>query len=305
MSDESGVLVYPRLQVPKGGAGGGDGGRHEPTTKARRPKWPGRGRLVAGVIGGVVIGALLGFAARSYVVPPAQIGELEAALATAGSAAKASADKIAFLEKEGADQKAAAAELEKKLATVQTTNASLQSKAAEVDKKAAELAATEQKLKVIVDKNGTLTVEGDEIHLQLVDKVLFKLNDDQLTDQGKALIEHVADALKDIPDKQVYVQGHTDDQPIFNPPPPKPAPLKKGQKPPPPPPPPRFATNWELSAARALTVVHYLQDVGKIEPSRLAALAFGQYRPVSRTNKALNRRIEIVLYPKRAIVEKK
>ena len=41
-----------------------------------------------------------------------------------------------------------------------------------------------------------------------------------------------------------------------------------------------FVTNWELSAARALTVVHYLQDDAKIDPTRLAAVAFGQYRPV-------------------------
>jgi chemotaxis protein MotB len=66
----------------------------------------------------------------------------------------------------------------------------------------------------------------------------------------------------------------------------------------------RFATNWELSAARALNVVHYLQDTAKVDPTRLAALAFSQYRPVSRTNKALNRRIEIVLVPKKAVIEK-
>jgi chemotaxis protein MotB len=64
-----------------------------------------------------------------------------------------------------------------------------------------------------------------------------------------------------------------------------------------------FITNWELSAARALTVVHYLQDDAKIDPVRLAAVAFGQYRPVSRT-KAKNRRIEIVLYPRVAITPK-
>ena len=108
------------------------------------------------------------------------------------------------------------------------------------------------------------------------------------------------------------MQGHTDDQPIFVAPPkkdPKDAgkkPVKPPAKPPTPVPAPvKFITNWELSAARALQVVHYLQDVSKIEPTRLAALAFGQYRPVSRTNKAMNRRIEIVLYPKREILEKK
>ena len=67
---------------------------------------------------------------------------------------------------------------------------------------------------------------------------------------------------------------------------------------------PRFASNWELSAARALQVVHYLQDTAKIDPSRLAALAFGEYRTVSKSNKALNRRIEIVLYPHKAVIER-
>ena len=94
------------------------------------------------------------------------------------------------------------------------------------------------------------------------------------------------------------MQGHTDDSPIVLPPPPKKAP--KGT----PPPVVRFMTNWELSAARALTFVHYLQDTAKIDPSRLAALAFGQYRPVSRSNKAANRRIEIVLYPHRAVIKR-
>ena len=50
--------------------------------------------------------------------------------------------------------------------------------------------------------------------------------------------------------------------------------------------------------------MHYLQDTAKIDPTRLAALAFGQYRPVSRKHKSLNRRIEIVLVPKKAVLEK-
>jgi chemotaxis protein MotB len=48
--------------------------------------------------------------------------------------------------------------------------------------------------------------------------------------------------------------------------------------------------------------VHYLQDEGKIDPGRLAAVAFGQYRPVSKS-KSKNRRIEIVLYPKAKIAK--
>ena len=48
--------------------------------------------------------------------------------------------------------------------------------------------------------------------------------------------------------------------------------------------------------------MHYLQDVVKLDPRRLAAVAFGQNRPVSKKVKAKNRRIEIVLYPPQQIV---
>jgi chemotaxis protein MotB len=188
------------------------------------------------------------------------------------------------------------------LIAAQKAQSELAGKAKDAEKKAKEADAVQAKLKAAVDKSsGSVSQEGEEIHLQLVDKVLFKVGDDQLTDRGKAVLAKVAAALKDLPDKQVWVQGHTDDQPIFVPPPPKKPPPKGA----PPPAPPRFATNWELSAARALTVVHYLQDTAKLDPSRLAALAFGQYRPVSRSNKAANRRIEIVLYPHRAVIERK
>ncbi|HTM19064.1 MAG TPA: OmpA family protein, partial [Kofleriaceae bacterium] len=102
-----------------------------------------------------------------------------------------------------------------------------------------------------------------------------------LTPGGMKVLDRVGAALA-VVDQQIWVQGHTDDTPIT------PA---AGVT-------PKFASNWELSAARALTVVHYLQDVGKIDPRRLAAVAFGQHRPASHRSKARNRRIEIVLAPR-------
>ncbi|HEU4616199.1 MAG TPA: OmpA family protein, partial [Kofleriaceae bacterium] len=101
------------------------------------------------------------------------------------------------------------------------------------------------------------------------------------------------------------VQGHTDDTPIVAPQKKKVVKKKGKGKEEPEQPEVRFASNWELSAARALQVVHYLQDHGKIDPTKLAALAFGEYRPVSKYNKAANRRIEIVLYPHRAVIERR
>ncbi|HEY3805374.1 MAG TPA: OmpA family protein [Kofleriaceae bacterium] len=292
--DPSGILVYPKVErknAPRGDS------TPPPNVKgfsgSRRKK---RAPLIAGLVGAAAIGAGVG-----YVAKPSHAGEAAAAKSAAADEQKAAQAAL--------DQaKAQLAQSEKDKATSDQQLAALQNKATDVDKKAAELDAAQKKLQGAIDKeSGTVDTEGDEIHLKLVDKVLFATGDDQLTDKGKVVLDKVAVALKDLPDKQIWVQGHTDDQPIYLKKldavkPAKPDP--KAPKQPPKPPRKEYITNWELSAARALQVVHYLQDTSKIDPSRLAALAFGQYRPVSRTNKALNRRIEIVLYPKREILVK-
>jgi chemotaxis protein MotB len=190
--------------------------------------------------------------------------------------------------------------------------------------KADEAAALQAKLAEAVGQNGEVTTADGAVKLELVDQILFPTGEADLSPTGKDLLSKVGAALKEIGDKQIWVQGHTDDQPIYTrkprpePPAPPPKIAAKGKKPEKPEKPEKpdkagkvdpkakpdtndavlaYVTNWELSAARALTVVHYLQDDAKIEPTRLAAVAFGQYRPVSRA-KAKNRRIEIVLYPR-------
>ena len=293
-ASESGVLVYPRVPVPKS---------RESAPKVPRDGGPKLDKMRIVLAGaGLALGVVLGFALRPVVAPDGRIGELEGARDAAAKTASAQKERADVAEKSLDTAQQARDAAQKALAAAQVAQTELASKAAENEAKAKEADALKKKLDAAVDKGtGSVSSEGDEIHLQLVDKVLFKLNDDQLTDKGKQVIDKVAAALKEIPDKQIWVQGHTDDQPIFNlPAKPVPPPPKKGAKPVAvaAAPVPRFATNWELSAARALNVVHYLQDVAKLDPSRLAALAFGQYRPVSKTNKAANRRIEIVLYPK-------
>ena len=290
---ESGVLVYPKLPVP--------------SSRQSEPRMSGGGRpltrrtLGAIFAGGLVAGIVVGFILRPTLAPDKRVGKLETDATEAKAAAGIQKDRADQLEQKVSAAAAKQKDTEAALETAKRAQSQLADKAKDAEKKAKEADAVEAKLKAAIDKSsGSVSAEGEEIHLQLIDKVLFKLGDDQLTDRGKAVLAKVAAALKDLPDKQVWVQGHTDDTPIVVAPPPK-KPVKGA----PPPPPPRFATNWELSAARALTVVHYLQDTGKLDPTRLAALAFGQYRPVSRSNKAVNRRIEIVLYPYRAVIERK
>ena len=211
--------------------------------------------------------------------------------------------KIAELEKQLADTKT-------ELTKEKEAGDALRNKDAQLQAKADESKALQDKLAEAVGKAGEVTTADGAVKLELVDQILFPVGEADLTQQGKDVLAKVGAALKDVEDKQVWVQGHTDDQPIIlrkpkaKPEPPKKS-VKKGAKPAKPEPkePEKsdavlvFMTNWELSAARALTVVHYLQDDAKLDPTRLAAVAFSQYRPVSKV-KAKNRRIEIVLYPR-------
>ena len=216
--------------------------------------------------------------------------------------------RVSQLETELADTK-------KALDTERAAAETLRKDEAELRAKADEAKALQDKLAEVVGKYGDVTTADGAVRLELVDQILFPTGQADLTPKGRELLGKVGAALKDV-DKQVWVQGHTDDQPIFVKKPktePKPPPPKKGAKPvsgqmgkPKPDAPDAvlpFITNWELSAARALTVVHYLQDDAKIDPTRLAAVAFSQYRPVSKS-KAKNRRIEIVLYPRAKISPK-
>jgi chemotaxis protein MotB len=300
-SEDSGVSVYPKLPVPKQGAR--DSRPKVSRERGSYRRWP----IVALALVAIAIGVVV----RTYAWPDGRIAELDGKLDDAHKETATARGHADDLQAELDRVQKARVDAEHKLTDAERASHELADRAADAERKAKEATAVEDKLRGAIDKSqGSVSSEGDEIHLQLVDHILFKTGDDQLTDRGKLVLDKVANALQQIPDKQIWVQGHTDDQPIYVPPPPAPPTTTKPTKPAVPSKPAapaapavKFITNWELSAARALQVVHYLQDTSKIDPTRLAAVAFGQYRPVSARNKALNRRIEIVLYPKRVVAK--
>jgi len=162
----------------------------------------------------------------------------------------------------------------REMAAVRAELAQTSDKAKEADLLASKLSAT------VKASEGAVKRDGERLTLELVDKVLFRSAQAELTPQGVRMLQAVGKILREFPDKQVWVQGHTDDVPIAT---------------------PAFRSNWELSTARALNVVHFLQDRAKVEPRRLAAVGFSQFRPVSKA-RAKNRRIEIVLFPQKVTV---
>ncbi len=116
--------------------------------------------------------------------------------------------------------------------------------------------------------------------------VLFPSGKADLSDRGKRTLTSVATTLQEFPDRQFMVAGHTDAVPI-----------KTGE----------FKDNWQLSTARAVTVVRFLEEKG-VAPKQIAAAGYGEHDPVrsNKTNKgrALNRRIELILVPNLAELPK-
>ena len=123
----------------------------------------------------------------------------------------------------------------------------------------------------------------DKLTVTLVDKVLFASGSADVSNEGKLVLDKVIPVLKEVKDKRIQVEGHTDNVQIFSA-------IKA-----------KYPTNWELSAGRATQVVRYLQEAGGIDPKVLSATGYSEYQPVAPNDtaegKARNRRIEIVLLP--------
>ena len=128
----------------------------------------------------------------------------------------------------------------------------------------------------ITELKGKLTVD-------VLDKILFASGEAEVKPEGLAVLQRVIDILKNVKDKAIRIEGHTDNVKIGG------ALARK------------YATNWELSAARAINVTRYLQKQG-IDPALLASVAYGEYKPIADNStsegRAKNRRIAIILQPK-------
>lgn len=131
----------------------------------------------------------------------------------------------------------------------------------------------------ISELQGRLTVN-------MVDRILFDSGKADIKSSGLEVLRRVGNVVKTVTDKEVRVEGHTDNVPI--------SPRLQSQ----------FFSNWELSTTRANNVVHFLQDKVGIPGERLSASGFGEFRPVADNTtpegKAQNRRIQIILTPMEA-----
>lgn len=159
-----------------------------------------------------------------------------------------------------------------------------------IEKLTQELDELNQTKKLLEDRLAQ-EIQDKEVRLKMMEKgLVITFVADVLFDSGKAkirteampILDKVARVLKEnVPDLKVGIEGHTDDQAI----------KYSGWK-----------SNWELSTARALSVLHYMVESKDINPERLSACGYGEFQPVSsndsKEGRKMNRRVEIVIMPK-------
>lgn len=169
---------------------------------------------------------------------------------------------------------------------------------AEKEEREKELRAAEATYSELIDKmrseisRGEITISDlqGKLTVNMVEKILFDSGSAELKSGGKEVLSKVGTILKDVQDKEIRVEGYSDNLPIS----------------------PRLQTiypsNWELSSARAISVVQFLRNTLDVPGERLSASGFAEFRPIADNStpegRAQNRRIQIILAPREAAVVK-
>jgi chemotaxis protein MotB len=182
----------------------------------------------------------------------------------------------AALQEELGRAQAMIAEQEQQIATIQT-------------EREREVAALKQTYENLISelqkeiKSGQVQVKQvkNSLQLTIAEQLFFDTGKAEIKPEGQAVLRRIGPILKKIPEKNIRVEGHTDNVPI--------GPSLRVQ----------YPTNWELGAARSVNVVRFLQRESSLDPLRMSAVSYGQYRPIASNKteegRAKNRRIEIIL----------
>jgi chemotaxis protein MotB len=130
------------------------------------------------------------------------------------------------------------------------------------------------------DEDINIKVDKGFVFIDISDKLLFKSGSYVITARAKEVLGKVAQVLKNQPDLQYMVEGHTDNVPYYRPP---------------------LLDNWDLSVKRATAVVRVLQNVYGLNPAQITAAGRSEYVPITSNDtpqsRAINRRTRIVILP--------
>lgn len=120
-------------------------------------------------------------------------------------------------------------------------------------------------------------IDDEGVFVDIKEAILFDSGSAQLKDTGIEVLNKLEGLISDF-DNDIIVEGHTDNVPINS---------------------KQYPTNWELSTARAVSVVRYLSEEENIDPHRLSARGYGEYSPIvpndTPENRSLNRRVNLFI----------
>ena len=245
----------------------------------------GWGLVVLGTLVALLIGALYYFAYAPQRDALVTARQTVSRAAQERDDARRLADELA---QESVALRGQIADLEQTLTALRQTGEGLEAQIREREDELAALRSTQSELVTVLQMeiaNGLIQVQRirDSLRVDMVNEILFASGEATLTPEGSEILRRIGDVLKGVADRQIVVQGHTDYVRIGQ---------RLAQQ---------FPTNWELSSARAVNVVRFLQEDVGVDPARLAATGFSEYRPradnTTLAGRALNRRIEILLAP--------
>jgi len=213
----------------------------------------------------LTVALLLGLLTFSSYDKKVRLDQAQADLSEAkGAMAKANAEASLLRDKLSADEQRLQ-DLEKEKEAVVQNHQSLEDEMR---------AALESKDVTISQLQGKLTVN-------ILDRILFDSGEADLKPDGAGVLRKVAAILGQHTNLQIHVIGHTDNVPI-----------RPGAR-------SRFASNWELSTARATAAVRFMVEKAGVDPRRLGAVGYGEFRPVADNGtaegRAKNRRIAITI----------
>jgi chemotaxis protein MotB len=217
-------------------------------------------------------------------------------------------NRISKLRKDTADLNGKLADLREKYTAMDEKYTNLRNNSStEISKLSTDLKKREQRLKEVEEvlrkrdeatnqlkeklqqallgftKSGlTVEIKNGKVYVSLTDKLLFPSGSIVIDEKGRQALTQLAAVLKEQPEINIAVEGHTDTQKVNN----------LGQ----------IKDNWDLSVLRSTSVVRFLTETGKVESVRMTATGKGEFQPLesnaSADGRSRNRRIEIVLSPK-------
>ena len=127
-----------------------------------------------------------------------------------------------------------------------------------------------------LEEQVSITADEQGVYVDIKEAILFESGSAEIKDSGLTILQQLEGIINNI-DNDIVIEGHTDDVPSGG----------------------DYPTNWELSTARAVSVVRYLTEVQGIDAKRISATGYGEYRPIvpndSVTNRAANRRVNIFI----------